>query len=354
MIATLSSLSNIRYAPQDFLDLKRRITEAGLMEPRLVYFGWKGVQVAALVSACVVLIILVDHPLLQVANAILLAFTYGQIGLLGHDAGHRQVSRKHPWLNDVVGHACGFLTALSSTWWSTQHNIHHAHPNREGSDPDIDIPILAYSEEQARTKTGLARFIVKYQGFLVFPIMMLTTVSLRTTSVRFITNEFREGRGRKVIIDLCLIVAHAAVYLWLLFTFLPPWTAVLFLFTHQLLWGLYMGMVFAPNHKGMPILGPDDKVDYLREQVLTSRNVRSHPVIDFWYGGLNFQIEHHLFPNMPRHNLRHAQPIVKSFCAERETPYHETGLLRSYWEISHHMYEVGQALRQSTNRIAST
>src|ERR671912_590009 len=83
---------------------------------------------------------------------------------------------------------------------------------------------------------------------------------------------------------------------------------------------LYLGCSFAPNHKGMPTLTEADQLDFLRRQVLTSRNVRGSRFVDFLLGGLNYQIEHHLFPNMPRPNLRHAQPLVREFCRRHDLP----------------------------------
>jgi Fatty acid desaturase len=77
--------------------------------------------------------------------------------------------------------------------------------------------------------------------------------------------------------------------------------------------GLYLGSVFAPNHKGMPILSRDDDSDFLRRQVLTARNVRGGRLTDLLLGGLNYQIEHHLFPSMPRPSLRRAQPLVHAY-----------------------------------------
>ncbi len=79
--------------------------------------------------------------------------------------------------------------------------------------------------------------------------------------------------------------------------------------------------------------------------MVTARNVRGNRLTDFWYGGLNYQIEHHLFPSMPRQNLKHAQALVRSFCAAHAIPYHETGMLRSYREILQYLHAIGAPLR---------
>jgi fatty acid desaturase len=142
-----------------------------------------------------------------------------------------------------------------------------------------------------------------------------------------------------------LLVAHLAVYLTVLVLVLPPLPALGFLVVHQGLFGLYLGCAFAPNHKGMPTLTEADQLDFLRRQVLTSRNVRGSRFVDFLLGGLNYQIEHHLFPNMPRPNLRHAQPLIRTFCHDQGLPYTEASLVGSYAEAIRHLHAVGAPLR---------
>ena len=95
----------------------------------------------------------------------------------------------------------------------------------------------------------------------------------------------------------------------------------------------------------MPILDAEQAADFLRRQVLTSRNIRGGPFIDVALGGLNYQIEHHLFPSMPRANLRRAQPVVRQFCAERGIPYLECSAPASYAAAVRHLHAVGAELR---------
>jgi fatty acid desaturase len=112
-----------------------------------------------------------------------------------------------------------------------------------------------------------------------------------------------------------------------------------------LLSGLYLGSIFAPNHKGMTIIDKESDLGFLYRQVVTARNVKGRPVTDFWYGGLNYQIEHHLFPSMPRNRLREAQCLIKAFCQEHAIPYYETSMLRSYQEILQYLHHVSSPLR---------
>jgi len=127
---------------------------------------------------------------------------------------------------------------------------------------------------------------------------------------------------------------------------MSPATALVFAAIHQGVFGLYMGCSFAPNHKGMPTIAADEDVDYLRRQVLTSRNVRGGILTDVLLGGLNYQIEHHLFPNMPRPSLRHAQPLVRAYCEHHQISYTETSLLGSYTAALAHLHHLGAPLRE--------
>ena len=148
-----------------------------------------------------------------------------------------------------------------------------------------------------------------------------------------------------------MIGMRFAIYLGLVFWLLPFGMAAAFVGVQLAIFGLYMGATFAPNHKGMAIIAPGEKLDFLRRQVLTSRNVRGGLFTDFALGGLNYQIEHHLFPSMPRGSLRHAQPLVRAHCEALGVPYCEASLIGSYRAALTHLSVMGAPLRG--NRLES-
>ncbi len=325
------------YAPADFQALRSRITAEGLLAKRPTWFLAQVVVVTSMVLSSWAVVLLTDLWYIQLLNAAFMAFTSVQIAFIVHDSGHRQVFAAG-WKNNAIAYTGILFVGASAGWWIEKHNQHHAHPNHEDLDPDVHIPVLAFSEEQALAKRGLFRWVVRHQAVFFFPILALVSVSLRLASIRYLfINPFK-----RAWLDWIVMVAFPIIYFGLLFSQLTWPVALMFVFVHQALFGLYLGCVFAPNHKGMMLIGRDDKVDFLREQVLTSRNVRAHPFTDFLYGGLNYQIEHHLFPYLPRCNLRRAQEIVKKFCAEKSIPYHETGIVQSYREILASMAEIGR------------
>ena len=327
--------------PSDYVQLRRIIRQQGLLDKQPLYYIGKLSLILGLAGASLTLLVVVDNLWLQLVNAAFLAFVSGQLGFLGHSAGHYQMFRSR-WKDDVVGLFVTVLVGVSRTWWIDKHNRHHSNPNQLDLDPDTDIPVVAFTEEQALGRRGFYGLVVRYQSYLYIPMMCLQGLGVRLASLQFLWKH----RPRFFIAEIGLLVLSLAAYVAMLFYLLSPLHATLVLVIHQALFGLYLSSVFAPNHKGMPILDKGTSLDFLRRQVLTSRNVNANPVTDFWYGHLNYQIEHHLFPNMPHNRLRKAQALVKAFCRERSVPYHETSMLRSQREILSYLHRVSAPLRQ--------
>ena len=328
----------------DYAILSRQVRQAGLLDRRPRYYTWKiTLTVMALVFGWTAFAAIGDSWW-QMGVAVFLAVAFAQIAFLGHDAGHRQVFRSRR-ANDLLGVACGNLgTGLSYGWWNGKHNRHHAHPNTEDADPDIMISVLAFSAGRARAGRGIRRLIFRYQAYLFIPMLFLEAAGLHASSIRAVTRPGCRNRAR----EATLLAAHFAAYLGAVFFVLSPARAVVFILVQQGLLGFYLGCSFAPNHKGMPVLAASDKTDFLRRQVLTSRNVRGSWLTDFALGGLNYQIEHHLFPSMPRPNVRRAQALVAAYCADRGVPYARASLLGSYGQALRHLDAVGRLTRPAT------
>lgn len=322
----------------DYAQLSRQIKQAGLLRRRPGYYTCKIAVTAALLAAGWAAFILVGDSWWQLAVAAFLAAVFTQVGFLGHDAGHRQIFRS-PRANYVLGILHGNLAiGLSYGWWVTKHNRHHAHPNTVGQDPDIMLTALAFTSAQARASGTARRLVFRYQAYLFFPMLLLEAFSLHIASIRALASRPSRHRAQ----ETALLAVHIAGYLVVVLLVLSPVRAVVFILVQQGLFGLYLGSSFAPNHKGMLVLQAADRTDFLRRQVLTSRNVHGGWLTDFALGGLNYQIEHHLFPSMPRPNLSRSQAIVKEFCHQRGLPYCQSSLLGSYTQALRYLNTVGR------------
>jgi fatty acid desaturase len=330
----------------EYAQLSRQIRQAGLLERRPRYYVWRITVTGVLLACGWAAFALAGDSWWQLAVAVFLAAMFTQVGFLGHDAGHRQILRSRH-ANYVIGVLHGNLAiGLSYGWWVSKHNRHHAHPNQPGADPDVTLSVLAFTESQARASRGLARLAFRFQAYLFFPMLLLEAVSLHASSIRALAHR----TPRHMPWEAALLAIHVVGYLTAVFLVLSPLRAVAFIVVQQGLFGVYLGSSFAPNHKGMPILDAADRTGFLRRQVLTSRNVRGGWLTDVALGGLNYQIEHHLFPSMPRPNLRRSQAMVRAFCVQRDLPYCETSLVDSYAQALRHLNSVGKSVRADATR----
>ncbi len=329
--------------------LSRQVQAAGLLRRRRLAYTALIAATMLLFAGTIAAIVLIGDSWWQLLAAIALGVAFTQVAFLGHDGGHQQMfSSRHA--NDLVGRLVGnLLVGLSYGWWVGKHNRHHANPNKEDHDPDIGDGVLAFTTTQIAARTrGLGRVIARRQAWLFFPLLTLEGLHLHVSSVRaLLPHAERSARGGSRPSEALLLFVHLAAYIGGLLLVMSPLKVVMFVAVHQAVFGLYMGCSFAPNHKGMPTLTANTELDYLHRQVLTSRNVRGGPFTDWLLGGLNYQIEHHLFPNMPRSSLRRAQPLVQDFCAENGVCYTETSLIGSYRAALRHLNSLGAPLRSS-------
>ena len=236
----------------------------------------------------------------------------------------------------------GGVVGMSYAWWTSKHNRHHANPNRVGKDPDVEVDTISFLEVDAAEARGIRRWITARQGWLFFPLLTFEGLNLHYLGIRHLVGR-EPVKGRWI--ELGLITARFAVILTPVFLFLPLGMAFAFLGVQLAVFGVYMGASFAPNHKGMPIIAHDAKLDFFTKQVRTSRNVSGGWWATWLMGGLNYQVEHHLFPSMSRLHLARAREIVIDQCTTLGVPYTETTLWRSYGIVIQYLNRVGLAAR---------
>jgi fatty acid desaturase len=322
----------------DFAELCRLIRREGLLDRRPRYYAVKIGVVSVLLAAGWAGFRVLGNSWWQLALAAYLAVMFAQVGFLGHEAGHRQIFRTRR-ANAAVGLVgANLLIGMSFGWWTSKHNRHHSHPNQLGKDPDISIAVIAFTAEQARERAGLLQIMARYQAYLFFPLLLLEAASIHVISIRAVLR----GPVRRRRLEGALLLTHAALYLTAVLLVLSPLRALAFVAVHQGLLGLYLGCAFAPNHKGMLVVGEEDKLDFFRRQVLTSRNVSGGPLVETLLGGLNYQIEHHLFPAMPRPSLRRCRTLVRAFCSQTGVIYCEKGLASSYGDVLRALHAAGR------------
>ncbi|GAB3175662.1 acyl-CoA desaturase [Myceligenerans halotolerans] len=327
---------------RDYSVLAKTVRESGLHRRRYAYYWTRLLIAVAAFGAVWAGIVLLGDSWWQLLLAAALAVVLTQLAFLGHDSAHRQIFRSRAWNDWTARILANVFVGLSHMWWTTKHNAHHTAPNQETRDPDISPGVIAFTPAVVASRHGWRRWFARRQGWFFFPLLTLEGLNLHVASVRTVF-------GRRAVVhrwlEIPVLLVRLALNIAVLMILLPPAMAGAFLAVQLGVFGVLLGGAFAPNHKGMPIVPADADVDFLRRQVLMSRNIRGNAVVDFFMGGLNRQIEHHLFPSMPRPNLKHVQPLVREYCSTLGVTYTEVGFFTSYRIVVRYLNDVEHRAR---------
>eukprot|EP00752_Nemacystus_decipiens_P011765 g10441.t1 len=313
----------------------------------------------ALWAASVACVVWSDRWDVNMLGAFLMAVFWQQCGWLAHDFLHHQVFKNRAY-GDLAGVFWGnLMQGFSVGWWKNKHNTHHAVPNLHESsadahdgDPDIDtMPVLAWSIKMAAAAkdSPVSRFLIGHQAFLYFPILLIARVSWVLQSFLFVFNGLPGAnlwttKGADTFVPKSLanklespaLMGHLVWMAYLAYN-LGFVKALAFFAVSQCGCGLFLALVFGLGHNGMATYDADARPDFWKLQVTTTRNVTSTPFVDWFCGGLQYQVDHHLFPQIPRHNLRKVHTLVESFCKKHDVHYHEATMWEGTKEVLSHL-----------------
>ena len=342
-----------------YRELRAKVMTAGLFNASPLYYTWKILSNFVILGASIACAVMTENFAVNMFGALLLGLFWQQCGWLAHDFLHHQIFR-----NRKFGDLCGVFIGdvcqgFSVQWWKSKHNAHHAVPNLHASgtdssdgDPDIDtMPILAWTLRMAETakNSSWGHFFIRWQAFLYFPVLLFARLSWAHQSWVFVFGGYGQhsvkgaAQDRKImtypVLEKLGLIIH---YAWLavIMYHMRPLNALAYFLVAQTGCGLMLALVFGLGHNGMAVYPADERPDFWKLQVSTTRNVTSNWFVDFFCGGLQFQVEHHLFPMLPRHNLEKVNLLVQSFCKEYGVSYHEADMITGNIEVLNHLSKV--------------
>jgi fatty acid desaturase/predicted heme/steroid binding protein len=358
-----------------YRDLRSQLVVMGLFKSNLGFYAYKCISNQAMWAAAMAMVwYFPDNALVHVAAAVLLGLFFQQCGWLAHDFLHHQVFKKRAY-GDWLGLYWGnLMQGYSVQWWKNKHNGHHAVPNLHNStaqsqdgDPDIDtMPLLAWSLKQAQSyrqlqadgkDTPFVKFMIRYQAWFYFPILLLARLSWLNESFKTAyglgastENAAMEMKLKGLQYPVTEKLFIALHYAWVLAvsTGYGRW-GVLYSLGFFLLMtcscGVLLALVFGLGHNGMATYDADARPDFWKLQVTTTRNITGghgfpQAFVDWFCGGLQYQVDHHLFPTIPRHNLKKAHALIHSFCKEWNVGYHEADMVEGTIEVLQHLSKV--------------
>jgi len=339
--------------------LRAEIVKMGLFNASMSYYVFKVLSNLAIVALSAYLVVGFDSFAVHMVGAVVMGLFWQQCGWLAHDFLHHQVFKTRVY-GDLMGVIIGNLfQGFSVQWWKSKHNAHHAVPNLHASspnaadgDPDIDtMPILAWTLKMAETaaSSSVGRFMIHWQAVFYFPVLLFARLAWAHQSWVFVFGGFGQHSVKAAHIDRQMMrypvlekVGLVLHYTWLfyLLSYMPLAHAVAFFLTAQCSCGLFLAWVFGLGHNGMAVYPANQRPDFWKLQVSTTRNVTSNWFSDWFCGGLQYQVDHHLFPSLPRHNLGKVHVLVASFCKEYGVNYHEAGMVAGNMEVLSHLSKV--------------
>jgi len=321
-------------------ELKEKLKEAGCFKRVIV-------QQILLMLGVLVLYFLGYATLLQQPNIIvqilvlfLVAFSSVQAGFIAHEAGHGAIT-KNAWLAKAIGQFFDtFIAGLSFSHFQYIHASHHLHTNERAKDLDMQSEVASlYPEAVGEKHTWLERFITRYQGYVLWPLISLQGFTIKLDGIKMVLRNPRDTRA-----DQLFLVLHLLLWFGLPAYILGLPIALVNYFVMTWFIGPYIAGVFLINHIGMHVVAPDEKLPLFTQQLITTRNAGTTKMEDFVLGGLNNHIEHHMFPTIASYNLRRARFITRQFCAEHGLPYHEVSYFTAVAEVYRHLQKMARLL----------
>jgi len=285
-----------------------------------------------------------------VLGALVTGVGFQQVGWLGHDIAHHNFT-KNRRLNNALSYIVGnMLGGFSTNWWKNRHNTHHAITNVLDADPDIDnLPLFVWQESDLVRvpDSWFASMVVSYQEFYFVPWTSLLKLIWLIQSVMFVLTPSLQNKSfMKVLFWERLTLALNILWMLGVSWYTPSWTSFFgYYLLSQAVGGAGIALIVFMNHYALEMNEPPRRVDanFLELQLCGTRNVFPHPIMNWLSGGLNLQIEHHLFPTMPRNRLLETRPLVKQFCKDNGLRYDEM----SYWdclvEVERKLHRVSAA-----------
>ncbi|KAL2621888.1 hypothetical protein R1flu_002093 [Riccia fluitans] len=336
---------------KDYRELRTALMRAQMFKTSIPYYVSKFITVFAILAAALAVINWNQSYLAVLGSSLIMGIYWQQCGWLAHDFVHNQVTDNRKFNSYFGGLFVGnVMTGFSLGWWKTKHNVHHAVTNEcdekyNPIDPDIDtVPLLAWSKEILDTVDDqFVRSVISVQHWLFVPLLFLARISWMYSSWAH-ASSFPMPRWLRVAEKTTLLIHYSSVIGAALY-FLPVPQAICWVILSEFFSGLFLSIVFTVSHNGMEMY--TNPKNFVTAQLASTRNIKNQFFYDWFSGGLNWQIEHHLFPTLPRHSLGKIAPHVKALCAKHNLDYQEISLAAAMRAAFDRLVEVAAIARAS-------
>ena len=291
-------------------------------------------------------------------SGLFLGFFWHQLVFTAHDAGHMGITHNFT-LDNLIGiFIADFLGGLSLGWWKRNHNVHHIVTNSPEHDPDIEhMPFFAISHrffeslrstyyERIMAYDKMAKVVVRYQHYLYYPMLTLGRFNLYRLSWEYLLLGLGPQKGPAWWHRWFELAGQLFFWSWfgygIVYKSIPTmWGRILFVMVSHMITGpLHVQITLSHFAMSTADLGVEES--FPQKMLRTTMDVDCPEWLDFIHGGLQFQAIHHLYPRIPRHNLRRTQKLVQQFCKESGIPYALYGFVDGNKEVIGRLREVAR------------
>ncbi|PKI83735.1 sphingolipid 8-(E)-desaturase [Malassezia vespertilionis] len=335
--------------------MHQRIKDAGLYTLNPWNYAREAVRYAMVAICSYVLYHAAPHlqgwwsTTAYLGSALALGVLWQQLTFVAHDAGHCGITHSWPVDHFIGVVVAAYIGGLSLVWWCDNHDVHHLVTNHPEHDPDIQhMPIFAVTprfvqepsapraKQHSQAPRGLwssyyrrvmyfdaaAQLLLRFQHRLYYIIMSLARFNLYFLSYSFLFLKAKWDRW--FYFEVVGLVSFWAWYGGIVLANLPNWRIALgyMLLSHMAASPVHVQIVLSHFAQDTSDLGPQEC--FPSRQIRTTMDVQCGKEIEFIHGGLHMQVTHHLFPRLPRHNLRAARDLfTRPFCEEMGLLYEE-------------------------------
>lgn len=337
-----------------FRDFRNQLEQEGLFKTRLSFYYFQAVKLLLIFTLAIYTLLRQPDSWASIAgSATLMAFFWQQLAFVAHDAGHSGITHKLS-----VDHAIGvflanLLSGVSLGWWKLSHFVHHVVPNDPSKDPDIQhLPFLAistrffdsvYSTYYRRILelTAASKIMLRVQHYLYYVILLFGRLNLYVNSFSYLLTQEEVRSPFSEWLFLGLFWFWFSTFL----SIMPQWNMIVFYFalSHALTFILHIQITL--SHYAMEVVPAfENEEAFVRHQLRTTMDIECPLWLDWFHGGLQFQAIHHLFPRLPRHNLRTVQGRVVQFCKTHDIPYRTVTFVEGNWVVIGKLRHVASEL----------
>lgn len=327
---------------RDFCNLRTAIENDGTYDTSYRYYIVQAMWLLILFSTALLCTMAADGVVQLLLSAAVFALFLQQAAFVGHDAGHTAISHKR-YTDSIIGIVVGpLLTGVSFSWWKDSHNTHHAKTNEIEHDPDIQhLPMLCLSVQALKTGQifstyhkiffkidRITLFFLRRQDVLFVPLIFLSRFNLYLQSVLWFFRWRSTHMSRKFrLLEIMTLLTHHVLILTLLQTIDGLGQRLLWYLTTNI-FASYLNLQIVSSHFGMDLISEKTTdlpvgAHFLQQQLKTTTDIHTSRCNAWFYGGLQHQVTHHIFPRVPRHNLQGLSLRIKKLCNQHQLIYNE-------------------------------